>query len=159
MQKKSKVQVSNRQVIYIGEYDGMGAEPYFVNGMKVEVKGDSESNEGIWYPAIIVRSLGRSKYLVQYQTLKDDNGTQLLQEAFAPCIRPSPLVIQRRIPFKPCDVVDAWHNNGWSTGRINKAFPSRNYSVHFNTTNEVLEFQHFELRPHQDWRNGQWIFA
>lgn len=152
--------MNNRRVIYIGEHDGMGVEPYFVDGMKVEIKGDDgDSNEGIWFPAIILKSLGIRNYVVQYQTLKNEYGTQLHEEAFAPCMRPSPLVIQRRDPFKPFDKVDAWHNNGWCVGQVHKVYPSRNYSVYFNATNEMLEFQHFELRPHQDWIHGQWVLA
>lgn len=160
MQKKPKPLLSNRHVIYIGEHDGMrSVEPDFVNGMKVEVKGNEESNKGLWFPAIIMKSLGRRKYLVQYQTLISGDGTQLYQEAFAPCIRPSPPLVQRKEPFKPFEQVDAWYNNGWWAGQIHKAFPSRDYSVHFQTTDEILAFQHFELRPHHDLIDGLWVLA
>lgn len=152
--------MNNRRVIYIGEHDEIGVEPNFVNGMKVEIKGDGgDSNEGIWYPAIILRSLGIRNYLVQYQTLKNEYGTQMHQEVFAPCMRPSPPVIQRKDPFKPLDRVDTWHKNGWRVGRIHKASQSRNYLVHFSATNEMMEFQHFELRPHQDLIHGHWVLA
>ncbi|XP_047951887.1 protein AGENET DOMAIN (AGD)-CONTAINING P1-like [Salvia hispanica] len=160
MMKKAELRVNNRQVIKFGEHDRMGVEPFIVNGMKAEIKGDhGDKNEGIWYPAIILKSLGIRNYLVQYQTLINEYGTQLHQKAFGPCIRPSPSVIQRRDSYKPFDRVDAWHNNGWRVGRVQKASPSRNYTVYFNATNEMMEFQHFELRPHQDWIQGQWVLA
>ncbi|KAH6757947.1 hypothetical protein C2S52_023185 [Perilla frutescens var. hirtella] len=159
MRKKSRLLVNNRQVIYIGEHDIMEVEPDYVKGMKVEVKGGEHSDEGIWYPAIILKSLGRRKYLVQYQTLKNDDGTELYHEAFALCIRPSPPLIQRKEPFKPFEEVDAWLNNGWWAGQICKASPSRDYSVSINATNEILEFQHFELRPHHNLIQGQWVLS
>lgn len=145
---------------YKEENDGMGVEPNFMNGMRVEVKSNEQSYRGSWYPAVIVKSLGSRKYLVEYQTLKTDDGTQLQQEeAYALCIRPCPPVVQRKDPFKPFEEVDAWYNGGWWVGQICKAFRGRTYSVYFNTTNETLEFQHSQLRPHQDWINGQWVFA
>lgn len=167
MQKKPKLLVKDK----IGKYhkeenDGVGVEPAqvgplsFMNVVKVEVTSDEQGYRGSWYPAAIVKSLASRKYLVEYQTLKTDDGTQLhKEEADARCIRPCPPVAQRKDSFKPFDEVDAWFNEGWWVGRICKALKGRKYLVYFDTTNETLEFQHFELRPHQDWINGQWSFT
>ncbi|KAK6160953.1 hypothetical protein DH2020_004334 [Rehmannia glutinosa] len=157
---KSKFVVKNKLGKCKEENGKTGVEPNFMSGMKVEVKSDEQGYRGSWYPAGIVKSLGRRKYLVEYQTLKTDDGTQLhKEEADALCIRPCPPVVQRKHLYKPFEEVDAWYNDGWWVGQICKALKGRKYSVYFNTTNETLEFQHSELRPHQDWINGQWVFA
>lgn len=131
---------------------------YFCKGMKVEVKSDEEGFSGSWYPAIIIDSLGTGKYLVEYRTLKsDDENKLLMEEADALCIRPSLPVNQRKDPFGPLDEVDAWYNAAWWVGGVCKVLQGSMYEVYIRGTNEVLEFQHSDLRPHQDWTDGKWL--
>ncbi|PSR85066.1 DUF724 domain-containing protein [Actinidia chinensis var. chinensis] len=131
---------------------------YFSKGMKVEVKRDEEGYSGSWYPAVIIGTKGTGKYLVEYITLRADNEVKRLnEEADALCIRPCPPVIQRRDPFEPFDEVDAWYNAAWWAGGVCKVLQGSKFAVYIKGTNEVLEFQHSDLRPHQDWIDGKWV--
>ncbi|GER51770.1 agenet domain-containing protein [Striga asiatica] len=136
-----------------------GPEQYFASGMKVEVRSDEQGYIGSWYPAAIMKPLGNRKYLVEYLTLKANDGEAQLhkEEADAFCLRPRPPVLQRKQHYKPFEEVDAWYNEGWWVGRVYQALEGRKYSVYFDTTNEILEFQHSQLRTHQDWVDGQWV--
>ncbi|KAL6970205.1 hypothetical protein U1Q18_029908 [Sarracenia purpurea var. burkii] len=137
---------------------GIASEAKFSKGMTVEVKSNEEGYQGSWFTAVIVGSMGKDKFLVEYQTLKTEDETELLKEkADASCIRPCPPIIQRVDRFKPLEKVDAWYNDGWWVGLISKILDSINYAVYFWTTNEELEFGHFNLRPHQEWIGGKWI--
>lgn len=142
---------------------------YFTKGMKVEVRSDEEGYSNSWYPAIIIDSKGTGKYLVEYLTLKSyrevelpksDREVELLKEgADAQCIRPCPPVIQRSDPFEPFEDVDAWYNNAWWVGGVCHVIQNKGsvYAVYIRSTNEVLEFQHSDLRAHRNWVDGKWV--
>lgn len=136
------------------------SEPTFRAGMMVEVKSDEQGYQGSWYTATIVCSLSSDKVLVEYQTLKTDDESKLLrEEAFASYIRPCPPKIVRVDRYKMLEEVDAWYNDGWWVGLISKVLDGLKYAVYFWTTNEELIFEHFSLRPHQEWNGGKWIVA
>ena len=42
---------------------------------------------------------------------------------------------------------------------ISKVLGGSKYLVYFRGTNEEIEFKHSDLRPHQDWNdgNGLWL--
>ncbi|XAR49715.1 hypothetical protein NMG60_11032993 [Bertholletia excelsa] len=102
----------------------------FSRGMKIEVESDEEGCSSSWYPAVVLGVKGTGKYLVEYRTLKADNGIELLkEEAHASCIRPCPPVIQRIDPFEPFEEVDAWYNNAWWVGFC-KILQGSKYAVH-----------------------------
>ncbi|RAL47443.1 hypothetical protein DM860_013408 [Cuscuta australis] len=137
----------------------IGSGTRFCNGEKVEViVGDENQLGQTWYyPALILRPIGNAKYLVEFRTLKYDHATELLiHVADALCIRPSPL-LQRTDRYRALDDVDAWFINGWRVGRVCKVLEGGRYNVYFETTNEILEFRHNGLRPHQDWINSTWV--
>lgn len=158
MQKKSNLLMKSKLGKLRGRNGGVALGPCFCNGTKVEVKSDEEGYRGSWYPATILRPTGNGKYLVEYQTLRTDDETELLkEEADGLCIRPCAPVIQQTDQFKPLEEVDAWYNEGWWVGQVCKVIEGSMYSVYFKPTNEVLKFQHSELRPHQDWINQHWI--
>lgn len=160
MQKKSKHQVKPKLKNLKRQNGGVARPTIFCVGAKVEVKSDEEGYQGSWYPATIVRPLGNGKYLLRYQTLETDDESDLLtEEADALFIRPSPPVIQQADQFRPLDEVDAWYNGGWWAGQVCKVLKGSNYTVYFRTANEILEFQHSDLRPHQNWLDGEWIAA
>lgn len=126
----------------------------------MEVKSDEEGYQGSWFTAEIVGSIGTDKFLVEYQTLKTDDESQpLIERAEASYIRPCPPEIQRVDRFRLLEEVDAWYNDGWWVGLICGVLGDLKYSVYFWTTNEELEFQHFKLRPHQEWIDGKWIVS
>ncbi|KAK2990187.1 hypothetical protein RJ640_014639 [Escallonia rubra] len=156
--KKPKLPLKSRVGKLKKQCVGKTSVPNFSNGAKVEVHSDDEGYRGAWYPASIARSTGNGKYLVKYQTLKTDDETEFLkEEADALSIRPCPPVVQRVNRFKPLEEVDAWFNGGWWEGQVCKTLGVSKYAVYFRTTNEVLEFEHFSLRTHQDWIDGKWI--
>lgn len=158
--KKSKHQVKPKLKNLKRQNGGVARPTIFCVGAKVEVKSDEEGYQGSWYPATIVRPLGNGKYLLRYQTLETDDESDLLtEEADALFIRPSPPVIQQADQFRPLDEVDAWYNGGWWAGQVCKVLKGSNYTVYFRTANEILEFQHSDLRPHQNWLDGEWIAA
>nr|KJB12692.1 hypothetical protein B456_002G031600 [Gossypium raimondii] len=130
----------------------------FPKGTRVEVKSDEPGYEGSWYSAIIVDSLGNDKYLVEYLTLKtEDLGAFLREEAYASYIRPRPQHARCTRRYKLFENVDAWYNDGWWIGQVIKVLTTWKYAVYFQTTNEVMEFKHNDLRLHQEWINGKWI--
>lgn len=130
----------------------------FSEGMLVEVKSDEEGYQGSWYQATIVKSLGNDKFLVEYLTLKTEDETQFYQEeADILCIRPCPPEIQRVEPFELFAQVDAWYNDGWWVGHISRVIDGFKYMVFFRNTNEEMDFEHFKLRPHQDWIEEKWV--
>lgn len=131
-------------------------EAIFSNGTFVEIKSDEEGFQGSWYTAVIVSSVGEDEYLVEYQTLKNEDGAELLKEkADALYMRPCPPVMQRLDRFKLFEKVDGWYNDGWWVGLICRVLDGLTYAVYFWTNNEELKFNHFDLRPHQEWIGGK----
>lgn len=139
---------------------GKTSEPKFSKEMRVEVKSDEEGYKGSWYAAVIIESIGQHKFLVEYLTLRTEDESEPLKEmADASDIRPCPPVIDRIDRFKMLEEVDAWYNDGWWVGIICKILDGLKYMVYFWTTNEELVFDHFTLRPHQEWIDGKWVIA
>lgn len=145
----AKITAPNSEVASVVDYQ---------SGMRVEVKSGQEDYEGIWFPATILGPVCHGKYLVEFLTLRTDDGTKLLKEQVdARLIRPCLRVTQRVERFKPLEAVDAWYGGGgWWVGQVYKVFEGSKYAIYFRSTNEVLEFQHSFLRPHLDWRSGRW---
>lgn len=130
----------------------------FENGTVVEVSSDEEGYEGAWYTAKIIDHIGSDKFLVEYEHLVTDDGTELLrEETCASYIRPCPPRLPPVAQFKVLQQVDTLYNDGWWKGTISKVLSGSKYVVYFSSTNEELEFKHSNLRPHQDWINGRWI--
>lgn len=138
--------------------NGKTSIPFNGNGTKVEVGSDEDGHRGTWYPATSVGPIVNSgKYLVEYKTLKADNEVEpLKEEVDFRSIRPSPPVIQLSDQYEPFDEIDAWYNFGWWVGEVSKVLGGSKYMVYFKTINELLEFQHCNLRPHQNWVKGKW---
>ncbi|CAL8991073.1 unnamed protein product [Prunus brigantina] len=130
----------------------------FENGTVVEVSSDEEGYKGAWYTGKIIDHIGSDKFLVEYEHLVTDDGTELLrEETCASYIRPCPPRLPPVAQFKVLQKVDTLYNDGWWEGTISKVLSGSKYVVYFSSTNEELEFKHSNLRPHQDWINGRWI--
>lgn len=131
---------------------------HFCKGAKVEVRSDEEGYQDAWYTAIVVDSMQNGKYLVEYLTLKTDDLTeQLKEEADASDIRPYPPDINHLHPFALRERVDAWYNDGWWVGQVSSVLCGFKYRVYFWHTKEELEFEHCQLRLHQEWIDGRWV--
>ncbi|ESQ49389.1 hypothetical protein EUTSA_v10020690mg [Eutrema salsugineum] len=138
------------------------AEKVFNIGMMVEVRSDERGYEGSWYSAKIISYLGENRYTVEYQTLRTEDGRELLkEEARGLDIRPNPpQLIQRACRYESLKDVEAWFNDGWWSGRVYKINSNyTRYGVYFKTTDERLEFAYTDLRPCQVWRKGKWSRA
>lgn len=134
------------------------SKAYFHRGMKVEIRIDEDGYQGSQYTAVILDSTGEDKYLVEYQTLKTDDESELLKEEVrATHVRPCPPADQKVYGFSRFEAVDAWYNEGWWMGHVSKILKGSNYQVYFRSSNEVMVFKHGDLRPHQEWIGGQWI--
>ncbi|KAA8531187.1 hypothetical protein F0562_005899 [Nyssa sinensis] len=158
--RSSEVKLKSREVKFKIKYSGRTSEAKFNKGTMVEVKSDEEGYQGSWYTAVIVGSIGNKKFLVEYQTLKTgDESRPLREQTDASCFRPCPPETHRADRFKLLEEVDAWYNDGWWVGLISKVFDGLNYAVYFWNTNEKLEFEHFNLRPHQEWIDGKWVVS
>ncbi|XP_030539829.2 protein AGENET DOMAIN (AGD)-CONTAINING P1 isoform X2 [Rhodamnia argentea] len=141
------------------EYGKPNVKVKFSKGMKVEVRSDEDGYRGSWYTAVIDDTIG-DKFLVEYQTLKTDDETKFLKEvAESSHIRPFPPDIERVHTFAQHEMVDAWYNDGWWVGHISRILGGLKYKVYFITSSEELEFEHLDLRPHQEWIGGRWVIT
>lgn len=132
----------------------------FGKGALVEVTSDEDGFQGAWFAATILEKLSNDEYLVEYQSLTDDNGTELLKEkANVKHIRPYPPEIAVTDYYSLLQEVDALYNDGWWVGVISKVLQGKKYFIYFRGTNEEMEFVHSDLRPHQDWIDGKWVVA
>ncbi|KAK7278032.1 hypothetical protein RJT34_23054 [Clitoria ternatea] len=127
-------------------------------GKWVEVSSDEDGFGGAWFSATVVEVMGNGKFLVEYKNLLADDDSHLLREEVdALHIRPYPSDIYVADRFRLLDEVDALYNDGWWVGVISKVLPDSKYIVYFRSSNEELEFEHKQLRLHQDWISGKWI--
>lgn len=130
----------------------------FPTGTQVEVRSFEEGYQGSWYTAMVVGSVDESRILVQYDTLTTDDEMQpLVEMAYVSNVRPLPPKIHRIDRFKMLEEVDAWYNDGWWVGLISKVLGGLRYAVYFWITNEEIELEHSELRPHQELINEKWV--
>ncbi|KAG5233047.1 DUF724 domain-containing protein [Salix suchowensis] len=130
----------------------------FSKGMLVEVSSDEDGLKGAWFAATIVEPVGKDKYLIEYQALRTEDDSDFLREEIDTVhIRPCPpqtIMIDR---FKKLEEVDALFNDAWWVGVVSRVNTFPKYLVFFKDSNEELEFQHSDLRPHQDWINGKLV--
>jgi hypothetical protein len=131
----------------------------FKEGALVEVCSDEDGFKGAWFCATIVELKGRSKFVVEYDSLLDDDSKLLREEISLLHIRPRPPITADVAEFKFLDEVDAFYNDGWWVGLVAKVLGDSKYIVYFRNSNEELEFQHSQLRLHQDWMDGKWVMA
>ncbi|KAG8363931.1 hypothetical protein BUALT_Bualt19G0073700 [Buddleja alternifolia] len=133
-------------------------EHNFSLGELVEVSSDEEGYEGAWFAATVIKELKKGRYLVEYQSLKNDEDTNFLREEVDNIhIRPCPSNVRLVDRYEVHDEVDALYNDGWWVGVISKVLKNNRYSVYFRNTHEELNFKHYDLRMHQEWINGKWI--
>ncbi|KAI3448466.1 hypothetical protein Pfo_005131 [Paulownia fortunei] len=129
-------------------------------GGPVEVSSDEEGFEGAWFAATVVKKLKKGKYLIEYQSLRNDDDTKFLREEVDSLhIRPCPPDVELVDRFEVLEEVDALYNDGWWMGVISKVLKNDRYSVYFRTSDEELKFKHSDLRVHQEWINGKWNTA
>lgn len=132
-------------------------EEVFKVGALVEVSSDEEGFSGAWFSATVVEAKGNDKFVVEYHSLLDDDSSLLKEEIDVLHIRPHPPEASVVGQFSLLDEVDALYNDGWWVGVISKVLADSKYIVYFRSSNEELEFEHSQLRLHQDWIDGKWV--
>lgn len=132
----------------------------FSEGTRVEVSSDEDGFHGAWFAATIVKMIEKGKFIIQYECLRNDDDTEFLREEVdALHIRPYPPETVVVDHFHMFEEVDALYNDGWWVGVISKVRRQSRYTVYFRVTDEELDFEHSDLRLHQDWIDGKWIKA
>ncbi|KAK4836287.1 hypothetical protein QYF36_021021 [Acer negundo] len=139
----------------------------FGKGSLVEVSSQADGFPGGWYLAKIVeRPKEKEKemiFLVEYQRLrcKSNNvSTKLVKAVNFEFIRPVPPPPPNREHqiFKPNDVVDVYHVNGWRAGVVFKALDEPGcYSVMLKNPPDLICYRSPDLRPPLDWVDNKWV--
>ncbi|KAI5398701.1 hypothetical protein KIW84_064179 [Lathyrus oleraceus] len=129
-------------------------------GTLVEVCSDEDGLKGVWFSATLVEPKAGWRFVVEYDSLLDDNYSDLLREEISLLqIRPRPPKTDDVDQFKFLDEVDAYYRDGWWVGVVSKVLGDSKYVVYFRSFNEEMEFQHSQLRLHQDWVDNKWVMA
>ncbi|XP_058779007.1 protein AGENET DOMAIN (AGD)-CONTAINING P1-like [Vicia villosa] len=132
----------------------------FKPGTLVEVCSDEDGLKGVWFCATLVEPKPGCKFVVEYESLiEDDYLKPLREEVSLYQIRPRPPKTDDVDQFKFFDEVDAYYKDGWWVGIVSKVLGDSKYIVYFRNSNEEMEFQHSQLRLHQDWVDHQWVMA
>ncbi|CAL4992618.1 unnamed protein product [Urochloa decumbens] len=138
-------------------------------GAKVEVRDDKPGYFGSWFEATVVGfSPARgprapARYAVTYEHILDDDGGGVLSENFTPSHvrpRPPPSPTTPAAAFRPNDIVEAFHNDGWWSGIVVSSAGSPGaviVTVAFPITREVIRFPPRHVRPRRDYVDGEWV--
>ncbi|CAM0875952.1 unnamed protein product [Alopecurus aequalis] len=153
--------------------DEAGEASMFPVGAEVEVRSDDPGFEGSFYETTVAGHLisrsGRGRwYTLAYSTLLAEEGGRLKETAAAADVRPRPPPGENaRTGFAICDMVEAFHNEGWWAGVVSAVPPPTVtgdrprgvYKVTFPTSRETMEFEETALRPHRVFKDGRWVPA
>ncbi|KAM7265583.1 hypothetical protein ACFE04_003266 [Oxalis oulophora] len=155
--------------------------PYLTIGSKVEFSSKEEGYKGSYFTATIVdtpqpTTNNNNTYVIQYDNITNEDGTKPLRElAHVSCIRPLPPqpLVEDKEQHSSCsfvlnDVVEAFYNDGWWVGVVDKVKRSggsgsggggemKRYRVRFEDPLHFIEFDENLLRPHFDWVDGKWV--
>ncbi|CAK8572551.1 unnamed protein product [Lathyrus sativus] len=152
---KKRVRVKASELVSGDNVDFM-----FKPGTLVEVCSDEDGLKGVWFSATLVEAKAGWKFVVEYESLLDDDYSKLLREEISLFqIRPRPPKTDDVEQFKFFDEVDAYYRDGWWVGVVSKVLEDSKYIVYFRNSNEEMEFQHSQLRLHQDWVDHKWVMA
>lgn len=133
----------------------------YEKGALVEVRNEEKAYKDSWYCARILCLLGDDKYIVEHLKFSRDDGESIpLRDVVeANNMRPvPPSELPPVVCYEPGVIVDAWFNKRWWIGRVSKVLGGGSkYSVLIISTGEEPTILNFNLRPHKDWINGQWV--
>lgn len=141
------------------------AESHLNEGDRVEViKMKGQSSSGPYYPATVLRSPTRNKshVFIEYQSLffskevGSDGQHRLREYVDLNNVRPMPPPELNRC-FKLGDTVDAYRDNGWSSGTVKDIYENSRYLVLVHDTAQETEFEQFNLRLHREWHDRSWV--
>ncbi|XP_041018109.1 protein AGENET DOMAIN (AGD)-CONTAINING P1-like isoform X2 [Juglans microcarpa x Juglans regia] len=93
----------------------------FKKGTPVEVSSDEDGFQGAWFAATVLDAIGQEKYLIEYRSLRTEDGTNFLREEVdIQHIRPRPPESVMACDFNLNEEVDAFYNDGWWEGVISR---------------------------------------
>ncbi|XP_031281889.1 protein AGENET DOMAIN (AGD)-CONTAINING P1-like [Pistacia vera] len=120
----------------------------------VEIHKKQKGFSGPYYTATILAAIGKTKYLVRYETRFAEDRTRLLTEAVDEAdVRPLP---PTNLEVSD-NIVDAYVNDGWWVGRIvRKVDP--NYYVKLESSGNVVHCPFYKVRIHLEWEDGKWVY-
>lgn len=128
-------------------------------GSKVEIAYIREKLPVAWYKATVIKVIDERVLLIEYESMKNDDGALLSEIVSTQYIRPLPPPTLEVRNFDLLDEVEAFYNDGWWPGVVAKVNTGSRYNVKFMQWEEEIEFHHTELRFLYDWVDGQWIQA
>ncbi|XP_055818025.1 DUF724 domain-containing protein 3-like isoform X2 [Solanum dulcamara] len=128
----------------------------FSVGKNVEVSFDRDDRRDAWFPSKVLEHCENGSFLVErYRTV--DNKASIDKVTVDPFhIRPLPPHIKRK-KFNLLEKVDAFYDLAWWSGVITRELADSRYIVFFKHTNREKELNDSDLRPHMDWKDGQWF--
>lgn len=139
-------------------------EDKFSVGAQVEVTRDKEIYGAAWFPGRVVKVVGDTYFLVEYENLRPNDNTctkgneplrEIVDDQY---MRPSPPDTAYVKDFCIQDEVEVLVCGRWLAGVISKIilFGSK-YIVKLKYQDLEDGFDISELRLHYDWTDGQWI--
>ncbi|CAN6845782.1 unnamed protein product [Brassica oleracea] len=136
-------------------------QTHFDIGANVEIASKDEDIYVKWYPGIVLKTdirNGVEMLKVEYSTRFRDKEkrTKKLQESVSiDSIRPQPPPRDTK-GFELMDKVEAYHNDGWCSGKVHIILTDDIYSVRFNGSTEFIKFNLSDLRIPKEWVDGVW---
>ncbi|KAG2286571.1 hypothetical protein Bca52824_046175 [Brassica carinata] len=136
-------------------------QTHFDIGANVEVASEDEDIYVKWYPRILLKTYirnGVEMLKVEYSTWfrdKEKRTKKLLESVSIDSIRPQSPPGDTK-GFELMDKVEAYHNDGWCSGKVHIILTDDIYSVRFNSFTEFIKFNLSDLRIHKEWVDGVW---
>ncbi|XP_020084822.1 DUF724 domain-containing protein 1 isoform X2 [Ananas comosus] len=134
--------------------------PMFNAREKVEVSRYLDNFSFAWFPATIVKVIGTTNFIVEYENLRACGEEELLTEILdVQYIRPVPYIFPESKNFDLSADVEAFCNGGWSAGVVSKVLFGSKYVVKM-TRHDIdveMEFDCTQLRFRREWNGKQWI--
>ncbi|XP_076958893.1 DUF724 domain-containing protein 7-like [Bidens hawaiensis] len=131
----------------------------FTVGKKVEVSFERENLRDCWLPATILKNTDNNTFLVEYQQPGTGDEAILHKTTVDYLhIRPTPPHLRVK-NFVLLEKVDAYYDFGWWSGVVTKELADNRYNVFFKHTKQEREFVYSRVRPHMEWKGGNWFNA
>ena len=117
----------------------------------MEIASKDEDRYVKWYPGIVLKTYirtGVEMLKVEYSTRfrdKEKRTKKLQKSVSIDSIRPQPLPGDTK-GFELMDKVEAYHNDGWCSGKVHIILIDDIYFVRFNSSTEFIQFNRYDMR-------------
>ncbi|KAF8759162.1 hypothetical protein HU200_010562 [Digitaria exilis] len=144
--------------------------PLLRDGSQVEVSRSAKTFGKYWSPAIILKVIGATSFLIQYRNVRED-GEQLTEILDSQYIRPTRNIIRMdsKYRFPPSSHVEVFHEGSWWTGAVLEVLDNestKKYVIKIKNKEtdvddvecvDLLTVDHTQLRPKYNWYHGKWV--